>query len=515
MYTSSFASAIKVNGKVLREDKDIVMLPYGTEYTILLKNLNNKRAQVNVTIDGEVVTGNGLVINANSEIELERFIKDNLNEGNRFKFIERTEAIEQHRGIKVDDGIVRIEFQYEEEYKPFIFPTTNYPQQWAKPYPTVGTGYPDIICRSSYSTTNIATSAVVNSVASVASTTGITAPGSISDQKFSTVSSFKVESEKHVIMFKLIGTVEEYIVDTDKKLQAKEIAKCADPVTGYKYFIENYFEIQHPTKGNIKFKLHPYQTNMLANMHNFRLSINNSEERQMGLTTTTASYLLWYALFNPQKTSVVVVNTLTEQLELMNRIVFALALPDWLLESRKVLLQNKREIEFSNGSRIIVCLPKLDSVRGMNISLLCLLDFARTKNATAIEFWQFIAPRMYAAKTSKVIMVSHADKENTLYNQIWKDATNNFDRYGNKLPVGITGFSPFNIKLFDHPDRKNEVINNLKSLMSAEAYTNEMEMTLITEPIVASKKIQCTMCGKKNKSTHKFCTECGTSLRIV
>lgn len=114
-YQNKFVAAIRANGKVLREYKDTVFLPFGCEYEFRLKNLNTTRALVNVFIDGEDMTPGGLVLNAGQEVDLERSIKGgNLTEGNRFKFIERTGAIENGpRGIKLEDGLVRIEFQFE------------------------------------------------------------------------------------------------------------------------------------------------------------------------------------------------------------------------------------------------------------------------------------------------------------------------------------------------------------------------------------------------------------------
>ena len=114
MYNQKLVASIKANGKILREFKDTVYVPFSSEYSILLKNLNTVRAVVNVFIDGENVVPGGLVLNAGQEVDLERSIKNgNLTEGNKFKFIERTGAVEQHRGIKLEDGIVRIEYQFE------------------------------------------------------------------------------------------------------------------------------------------------------------------------------------------------------------------------------------------------------------------------------------------------------------------------------------------------------------------------------------------------------------------
>jgi hypothetical protein len=114
MYQNKLVASLKANGKILREFKDTVYCPFGAEYSILLKNLNTVRAVVNVYIDGEDMLPGGLVLNAGQEVDLERSIKNgNLMEGNRFKFIERTNTIEQFRGVKLEDGLIRVEFQFE------------------------------------------------------------------------------------------------------------------------------------------------------------------------------------------------------------------------------------------------------------------------------------------------------------------------------------------------------------------------------------------------------------------
>lgn len=116
MYNQKLVASIKANGKVLREFKDTVYIPFASEYSILLKNLNTVRAVVNVFIDGENAVPGGLVIDPGRTVDLERWIKNgNLSEGNKFKFIERTAAIEDGpRGIKLEDGLVRIEYQFEQ-----------------------------------------------------------------------------------------------------------------------------------------------------------------------------------------------------------------------------------------------------------------------------------------------------------------------------------------------------------------------------------------------------------------
>lgn len=112
-YQDYFVAEIKVNGKIMRVKDGAVYLPYGSEYSILLKNLNTKRAAVKVSIDGDDVLDNSsLILDANSETELEGFLNGNVAK-NKFRFIHKTKQISEHRGDRADDGLVRIEFAFE------------------------------------------------------------------------------------------------------------------------------------------------------------------------------------------------------------------------------------------------------------------------------------------------------------------------------------------------------------------------------------------------------------------
>ena len=234
MYGNKLATAIKVNGKVLREFKDTVYIPFGSEYTILLKNLHTTRAVVNVFIDGENAVPGGLVVDPGREIDLERWIKNgNLSEGNRFKFIERTESIENGpRGIKIDDGLIRIEHQFEQPPRPISWTTTT--TTWNdRIYPmggitgaTYGSYNVNGVLRSADfskgDTVRAQASASINQYCAdngikVTSEvhdgmatmdwcdTGITVPGSKSEQKFQTVHMGLMETEKHSMVIRLLG----------------------------------------------------------------------------------------------------------------------------------------------------------------------------------------------------------------------------------------------------------------------------------------------------------------------
>jgi hypothetical protein len=268
MYNNKLAVAIKTAGKVLREKGDKVYLPFGSEYSIFIKNLNSVRALVRIELDGKSVTdGKELVVYGNSELNLERFLKNgNMNEGHRFKFIERSSKVEAHRGVGVEDGLLRVEFQFEKVKQPdpvvikheyhhhhdYFYPKKPWPWYHADTYyGSAGLNSSQIIgdvCSSQqvFTSNSMASSGLVGGKAdSVVSATcslnnaglssglvsksfagsgktmlrsasvkldaneaGITVDGSISAQKFQDASWFPVETETHVIVLKLLGETE-------------------------------------------------------------------------------------------------------------------------------------------------------------------------------------------------------------------------------------------------------------------------------------------------------------------
>ena len=189
MYKNKFVACITAGGKVLREFDSAVYLPFGTEYEILLQNLSTVRAVAHVYIDGELVTPNGIVVPASGKLSLERSIKS-LDIGNRFKFIQMTDAIADHRGVRSEDGLVRIEFDFERA----VSQTLVYPSG-VRQYNGIlrGVGYDDTI--------NAMTCTAHEDTAHA----GITAPGSVSTQKFVESAWFPMEGSKQSIVLQLRG----------------------------------------------------------------------------------------------------------------------------------------------------------------------------------------------------------------------------------------------------------------------------------------------------------------------
>jgi len=113
VYQQKLVAVIKHNGKILREvDNNTVLLPFQAEYEIFIKNLESRDAVLNISIDGQDVLDNqSIVIKANSSASLEGFLKNN-KVSNRFKFIQKTGKIQEYRGDRVDDGLIRIEYRF-------------------------------------------------------------------------------------------------------------------------------------------------------------------------------------------------------------------------------------------------------------------------------------------------------------------------------------------------------------------------------------------------------------------
>ncbi len=252
MHKKGLVACIKVGGRILREQSERVYLPFGSEYSVYLKNLEHRRVCAKIFIDGANVSDGGFIINGSSSMDIERFVRNgNLQSGNCFKFIERTEAIEKHRGVEAEDGLVRIEYQFEKEPPKIEYQKTvhihdhvyRYPY-W--PYYPYEHQYITWACNSSFSNaqgdstigcgatgmrSGTGASAVQNTQRSVQNTqssegpgavmamacsmtpsdipneAGITVPGSESNQQFQHVYGFDPESETNVMVLHLIGEV--------------------------------------------------------------------------------------------------------------------------------------------------------------------------------------------------------------------------------------------------------------------------------------------------------------------
>lgn len=209
MFKNGFVVFVSQNDKVLREKEGLVNLPFGSEYEIGLKNTTSKRAVVSVFVDGQdVLDGNKLVLNSNTDMNLLGFM-DGIVVKNRFRFIEKTEKIENHRGNKPEDGLIRVQFQFEKpkEYKVVWNPLSSYDNE---NYPNWGEGSKPVRRASLGGGTTISSN-VSNNIPMAASynvsenTDGITVKGEQIKQDFYSTYVGELESEVYIIVLKLSG----------------------------------------------------------------------------------------------------------------------------------------------------------------------------------------------------------------------------------------------------------------------------------------------------------------------
>jgi len=173
------------------------------------------------------------------------------------------------------------------------------------------------------------------------------------------------------------------VFKTDKELQ--DFIKCCDPDTGYLYFMDNFFMIQHPTKGSMVYHPWAYQKRLIETYHK--------------------------------------AHKYTGAQEIMQRIRYAYEnCPDYIKAG--VTTYNKGSLDFENGSRIVSATTTENTGRGMSITLLYLDEFAFVRPSIAKEFWTAITPTLSTG--GKAIITSTPNSDEDQFAFIWKGAKRNW-----------------------------------------------------------------------------------------
>jgi hypothetical protein len=272
---------------------------------------------------------------------------------------------------------------------------------------------------------------------------------------------------------------------TEKEVE--ELKACANPDTGAKFFMDNFFYIQHPTKGKLLFQPFEFQERLVESYHNYRFNINMLP-RQTGKSTTAAGYLLWYAMFNPDVTVLIAAHKYAGAQEIMHRIRYAYEdCPDHIRCG--VTSYNKGSMEFDNGSRIVSQTTTDNTGRGMSISLLYCDEFAFVNPTIAKEFWTAISPTL--ATGGKAIITSTPNSDEDQFALIWTEAMKRFDEHGNDTEVGINGFFAFSAHWSEHPDRDEKWAEEEKSRIGEERFRreHECEFLIFDETLINSVKL--------------------------
>ena len=217
--------------------------------------------------------------------------------------------------------------------------------------------------------------------------------------------------------------------------EVDEYVKCMnDPI----YFVEKYVKVISLDKGLVPFNPYEYQKKMFKQFNENRFNIVLAC-RQSGKSISSVVYILWYVIFNSEKTVAILANKGSTAREMLSRITLALEnLPFFLQPGCKAL--NKGSIEFSNNSRIIAAATSASSIRGLSVNLLFLDEFAFVENAS--EFYTSTYPVVSAGTKTKVIITSTANGIGNIFCGLWEGALKKKNE-----------FVPFRIDWFDVPGR--------------------------------------------------------------
>jgi hypothetical protein len=193
---------------------------------------------------------------------------------------------------------------------------------------------------------------------------------------------------------------------TDEMKQ--EYIKCKlDPI----YFAERYIQIVNVDRGLIPIVLYDYQREIIEKItNNRRVTVVTS--RQAGKTTTAATVILHYILFNDHKRVALLANKGDAAREILERIKISYeALPAWLQQG--VVEWNKGNIELENGSIVIAGATSSSAIRGKSINLLYIDEAAFVENWD--EFFASVFPTISSGETTKILFTSTPNGLNHFY----------------------------------------------------------------------------------------------------
>ena len=253
----------------------------------------------------------------------------------------------------------------------------------------------------------------------------------------------------------------------------EEVIRCKEDII---YFAEHYFHIVTIDEGKQLITLFDYQKKMLkAFIDPPDYKSNKTEEnepkrhiivkiaRQSGKTTTATIFLLWYALFNKDKTIAILANKEPTAIEILDRIKLSFKhLPLWLQQGIADSGWNKKSIKFENGVKIMARATSPDSISGETVSLLYMDEFAKVQEHIAEEFITSTYPVISSGKTSKVIICSTPTGMNHFF-EFWQRAIR-----------GESNFFPVSVPWHEHPNRdekwKQDMIKDIGNIRFSQEF---------------------------------------------
>jgi len=225
-------------------------------------------------------------------------------------------------------------------------------------------------------------------------------------------------------------------VNINRQQQVSEILKCGkNPV----YFMKEYTKIQHPVKGLIPFETYEFQDECVKSFQESRFNIV-LKSRQLGLSTVTAAYALWMALFKKDKNILVIATKLPTAMNFIKKVKTMLdSLPAWLLLTK--FEPTKQSIRFSNGSTITAVPTSPDAGRSEALALLIVDEAAFIRDFD--DIWTGLYPTLSTGGSA--VILSTPNGVGGQYYKLWTEAES-----------GLNDFNPIRLPWYVHPDHDQE-----------------------------------------------------------
>jgi hypothetical protein len=226
--------------------------------------------------------------------------------------------------------------------------------------------------------------------------------------------------------------------------RVQEYIKCSqDPI----YFIETYMKIVNVDHGLVNFKLYDYQKEMVKSMADNRMSII-ATARQAGKSTVTCGFILWYTLFNKDKTVGLLANKGDTARQILGRIQNAYQyLPKWLQQG--IVEWNKGSHVLENGSLVLAGSTSSDNVRGYTFNMIFIDEAAFIDNWD--EFFTSVFPTISSGKTTKIVLVSTPNGLNH-FHKLWVETGIQEDGSINEA-VRENDYNPIRVHWTEVPER--------------------------------------------------------------
>lgn len=252
-------------------------------------------------------------------------------------------------------------------------------------------------------------------------------------RKFVDVISLKnwqVETDSGWTDIESINKTVPYEVWTIKTASGKEI-KCADnhifiDANGEQIFAKDSLGKELKTKNGTDMVCSVENTGKEENMYDLSLPAGSTHcyytnDILSHNTTLLTIMILWYVMFNEDKTVLIISNKEDTSEEILQRIKLAYEeIPAFLKPA--VITWQGQTIKFANGSRIKISATSANSARGLSVNLLAVDECSIIDDFKADDFFKAVLPTISSSKKSKIILTSTPKGTNNYFYRVYQES---------------------------------------------------------------------------------------------